>query len=134
VSRQRGPFRALTVRQPWAGLIVAGIKDVENRTWFSCDIVGRPLLIHSAGKFWTPLPDDVPRVDGDDVLSAIVGCVFVDDIIDCSRSEWAVPGMNHWMLSRAVRFVDPVPCVGAQNLWTPSDDVVSDCFDRIAAS
>jgi hypothetical protein len=27
-----GP-RALTVRQPWASLIIAGIKDVENRTW-----------------------------------------------------------------------------------------------------
>ncbi len=26
-------MRALTVRQPWADLIVAGVKDVENRTW-----------------------------------------------------------------------------------------------------
>lgn len=25
--------RVLTVRQPWADLIVAGVKDVENRTW-----------------------------------------------------------------------------------------------------
>lgn len=26
-------MRALTVRQPWASLIVAGLKPVENRTW-----------------------------------------------------------------------------------------------------
>lgn len=26
-------MRALTVRQPWADLIVVGIKDVESRTW-----------------------------------------------------------------------------------------------------
>lgn len=26
-------MRALTIHQPWAGLIVAGVKDVENRTW-----------------------------------------------------------------------------------------------------
>jgi hypothetical protein len=26
-------MRMLTARQPWAALIVAGIKDVENRPW-----------------------------------------------------------------------------------------------------
>jgi hypothetical protein len=26
-------LKALTIRQPWASLIIAGIKDVENRTW-----------------------------------------------------------------------------------------------------
>ena len=26
-------MRALTVKQPWASLIMAGVKDVENRTW-----------------------------------------------------------------------------------------------------
>ena len=26
-------LRALTVRQPWADLIMAGVKDVENRSW-----------------------------------------------------------------------------------------------------
>ncbi len=25
--------KALTVRQPWASLIIAGYKDVENRSW-----------------------------------------------------------------------------------------------------
>jgi hypothetical protein len=26
-------MRALSIKQPWAGLIIAGIKTVENRTW-----------------------------------------------------------------------------------------------------
>lgn len=26
-------MKALTIRQPWADLIMAGVKDVENRTW-----------------------------------------------------------------------------------------------------
>jgi hypothetical protein len=26
-------MKVLTVRQPWASLIVAGIKNVENRSW-----------------------------------------------------------------------------------------------------
>lgn len=27
------PMKALSIRQPWASLIVLGIKDIENRTW-----------------------------------------------------------------------------------------------------
>ena len=26
-------MKILSIRQPWASLIVAGVKDVENRTW-----------------------------------------------------------------------------------------------------
>lgn len=40
-------MRTLTVKQPWASLIVMGIKDVENRTW-TTPYRGR-ILIH-AGK------------------------------------------------------------------------------------
>jgi hypothetical protein len=40
-------MRALTVKQPWADLIMAGVKDVENRSWpvpstLPCAICGRP--------------------------------------------------------------------------------------------
>jgi len=28
-----GPMPALSVRQPWAWLLVKGFKDIENRTW-----------------------------------------------------------------------------------------------------
>lgn len=28
-----GSVKALSIRQPWASLIVLGIKDIENRTW-----------------------------------------------------------------------------------------------------
>ena len=26
-------MKVLSIQQPWASLIVAGIKDIENRTW-----------------------------------------------------------------------------------------------------
>jgi hypothetical protein len=44
-------MRTLSIRQPWAGLIVAGIKDIENRSW-STSYRG-PILIH-AGKAKPP--------------------------------------------------------------------------------
>lgn len=39
-------MKALTIKQPWASLIVHGIKDIENRTWRT-DYRG-PLLIHAS--------------------------------------------------------------------------------------
>jgi len=43
-------MKALSIRQPWAWLIVRGWKTIENREWFST-FTG-PLLIH-AGKTMT---------------------------------------------------------------------------------
>lgn len=40
--------KVLTVKQPWASLIVHGIKDIENRSW-QTNFRGR-VLIHSSAK------------------------------------------------------------------------------------
>lgn len=40
-------MKAITIKQPWASLIVSGLKDIENRTW-KTNFRGR-VLIH-AGK------------------------------------------------------------------------------------
>jgi hypothetical protein len=48
VTRQRDErLFALSIQQPWAGLIACGMKDIENRSWRT-DFRG-PVLIH-AGK------------------------------------------------------------------------------------
>lgn len=41
-------MRAISVRQPWAALIVHGIKPVENRTWTTT--YRGPVLIHAGKK------------------------------------------------------------------------------------
>lgn len=45
---------ALSIRQPWAGLIVAGRKPIEVRSW-SANLRG-PLLIHAS-----KIPDERPE-------------------------------------------------------------------------
>lgn len=41
-------MKVLTVKQPWASLIVEGIKDVENRTWKCPEkYIGQRVLIHA---------------------------------------------------------------------------------------
>lgn len=39
-------MKTLSVRQPWASLLVSGLKDIENRTWVS-NYKGR-ILIHAS--------------------------------------------------------------------------------------
>lgn len=38
-------MKTLSVRQPWASLLVSGLKDIENRTW-APNFKGR-ILIHA---------------------------------------------------------------------------------------
>lgn len=42
-------MKAISIRQPWASLIIAGIKPVENRKWKST--YTGPLLIHASQRF-----------------------------------------------------------------------------------
>lgn len=51
-------MKALSIRQPWAWLIVNGYKDVENRTW-PTNFRGR-FLIH-AGKHLDPAMEKIRR-------------------------------------------------------------------------
>ena len=47
------PQRCLTVKNPWAYLIVRGIKDVENRTW-KTNYRGN-VFIHTSAQSASPL-------------------------------------------------------------------------------
>ena len=100
-------MKAITIKQPWASLIVHGIKDIENRTW-ACPwkYIGHRVLIHASGKpvemrnpnsvftkaQWDSLPVEFQRkiICAEGIVnSAIIGSV---EIIGCSinhPSKWA---------------------------------------------
>lgn len=90
--------RALSIRQPWAWLIVNRYKDVENRVW-QTQVRGR-ILIHAGAKPVTKSGYDeflqvcrqrriknYPDRDEFD-LGGIVGSVDLVDCVDDSRSYW----------------------------------------------
>jgi hypothetical protein len=87
--------RALSVRQPWATLIVDGVKTVENRTW---DTTHRgPLAIHAAR---TPVELRARREPLDHyVFGAVIGVVDLVDVVRDHPSEWAINGCYHWLLA-----------------------------------
>lgn len=108
----------LTVRQPWAFLIMAGHKDVENRTWRTAHR-GR-IAIHAARnvdlsgyemaeRLGLEVPDDLP-------VGMVLGTVRLRFVVDDSESPWATPGCWHWCLE-SPRAVRPFPARGQMGLW-----------------
>ena len=110
-------MKALSIRQPWAWLIVHGYKDVENRTW-STKFRGR-VQVH-AGKFPDPgwFPQLALEVEARGIalpdqpsLGALVGEV---DIIDCV-SQWDSPwfiGPYGFLLAKPLVYFQPIPYRG----------------------
>ena len=52
-------MRALSIRQPWAWLIVNGHKDIENRSWRTK--YRGPFLVHAGLKVEKEVYDRGPR-------------------------------------------------------------------------
>jgi hypothetical protein len=109
-------MKILTVRQPWASLIVAGIKDVENRSWRT-NYRGR-LGIHAGSRVDQDALDAYGHLlDGELPRGALIGSVTVVDCVENSRSKWAIPGQWHWLLADAEKLAHPRPMPGQLGLW-----------------
>ncbi len=116
-------MKALSIKQPHAHLIATGIKDVENRSWFTATR-GR-IYIHT-GKIFDQAGYDfmldmkvlLPRKEDYD-LGAIIGEV---DIVDCKFrkpalishgfSSWHEIGMWGYILANPILYDKPIPCRG----------------------
>ncbi|MXY35645.1 MAG: ASCH domain-containing protein [Dehalococcoidia bacterium] len=129
-------MKAITLWQPWASLIAAGIKTAETRSWQPpATLVGQRIAIH-AGKemvlthdhrveatlqaeFGDNWPYDLPR--GFVVCTAVLTRVWattdrparygVDVYGDYS------PGRYVWELDAIDALDDPAPAVGHQRIW-----------------
>jgi len=105
----------LSVRQPYAWAIIAGIKDVENRSW-STKIRGR-IFIH-AGKNRTGLDDGIDDLrkkglrklpkEEDLVFGAIIGSVEIVDCVKKHGSKWFEKGNVGFVLEKPKKLKVPV--------------------------
>lgn len=102
-------MKAITIKQPWASLIVHGIKDIENRTW-ACPkkYLGKRVLIHASAK-----PDREPYMIFSDaqadtidncvmdvcgyykLTGSIIGSVEIVDCVINHPSIWAEKTENY---------------------------------------
>ena len=95
-------MKALSVRQPWAWLIIHGGKDIENRDWYT-GVRGRVLIHASKGmtqREYLSAAHDVPamRELGHDIpempspydlfRGGVIGSVEIVDCVENSDSPW----------------------------------------------
>ncbi|MDD5092807.1 MAG: ASCH domain-containing protein [Dehalococcoidia bacterium] len=121
-------MKALSIKQPWAYLICAGYKDIENRDW-PTNFRGR-IYVH-AGKslddkgwefierrmkpevwsqMWTmDFIGSLPR-------GAIIGEVDIVDCVTESESPWFV-GRYGFVLTNPVLYEKPIPYRGRLGLF-----------------
>lgn len=115
-------MRAITIKQPWASLIVEGIKDVENRTW-RCPqkYIGKRVLVHAGMdnllkrvkygdtiQFMTPEQIEYVirtyernlAIFGTNLpTGAIIGSVKIVDCVVNHESIWAEQSDDHQILT-----------------------------------
>jgi len=136
-------MKAITVKQPWASLIVEGVKDIENRTW-KTNFRGR-VLIHAGMK-----PDNIKleiegqasvkeiqmfsalgKAEDDGLFGAIIGSVEIVDCVEYHKSIWAEKSIDiydqfsldrheaiyNWVLANPIKFDNPIPCKGKLSFW-----------------
>lgn len=121
MSRKDGYAKCLSVRQPYAWAIMAGLKRFENRDWF-CNYRG-PLLIHaSSAKPKSLLLPDGSEAPADLDLGAIVGVVEMTGCITylqggiLSEDPFAL-GRYCFVLEFPTNFDRPLPYKGQTGLF-----------------
>lgn len=142
-------IRGLTLWRPWSASIVYGPKRVENRPWHPpVGYIQRGLwLAIHAGKKWDGDSGEFIAAHWEDLrvntrhaalehawpflfteqgivgVARVTQALRVEDMAD-TRDPWAF-GPWCWMLDDVVPLAAPIPCRGAQGLWTLSPDLLA---------
>ena len=129
-------MKAITIKQPGASLIAAGLKDIENRSW-KTNYRGR-VLIHAAA---APVKEGLAALNNKQLFElmnrenwetefenlpngAIVGSVEIVDCVQNHPSKWAQEGFWHWVLANPVLFPKPITGVkGKLSFWEYEGDL-----------
>ena len=129
-------MKALTIKQPWANLIIKGLKKYEFRSWRTK--YRGPLLIHAGKGTDNPsvvrlkeyLPNNLPTGE-------IIGQVNVVDCIEVTKEfkeklllenkdiyKGSEIGSYAWKLDNVVIFDKQIAINGKLSLWEYEGDVV----------
>lgn len=86
-------MKALSIRQPWAWLIVMGHQDVENRTWYT-SFRGK-FLVHAGKKFdyagykWVVSEMDLAMPEPHELgRGGIIGAAEIMECVTQHNSQW----------------------------------------------
>ena len=125
-------MKALSIRQPWAWLILQGGKDIENRSW-PTKFRGR-VLVHAAKgmtlKEYDEAVDIVKQINPQIIVPSlplqrggIIGSVEIVDCVRQSESPWFF-GPCGFVL-RDPKLLPFRPLKGALGFFNVSDEVMA---------
>ncbi len=124
-------MRALSIRQPWAWLVVNGYKDIENRTW-STNFRGR-IYVHAGQRM---VVDDYPEqrqyiTQAGIVIpvllarGAIIGEVTITGCLAASDSPWFC-GPYGFTLEDPEAYDTPVPFRGQLGFFPVDESLIAE--------
>lgn len=117
-------LKALSINNPWGWCCVNGVKDIENRDWYT-DVRGT-VLIHVGLREdedfdyegWQRICGrEIPHVS-DMQAGGIIGQVDIVDCVTHTRSPWFF-GRYGFVLANAVAYDAIIPCKGALGFFRP---------------
>ena len=121
-------MKALTIKQPYASLIVNGYKEYEFRTW-KTNYRGK-LLIHAGLTLESPLLNKIESYNIEYTKGAIIGeveltdCILVDETLDkklrkLNANIYANDHVNMyaWKLENIKKYDKPIYIKGKLGLW-----------------
>jgi len=120
-------MKALTIRQPWASLIVNNYKEYEFRTW-KTKYRGK-ILIHAGlgvdKKYLEKYSDyNIDYISGAIIGEAeIVDCILVDEkfnneLLKTNNKVYqGNVGDYAWKLNNIKKYDEPIYCKGKLSLW-----------------
>ena len=122
-------MKVLTIKQPWAELIIDGYKKYEFRGW-KTKYRGK-ILIHAGMSLEKAMMISFKEYNLDYTLGVIIGeadlvdCILVDKKFneELRNINPIVYGRsNHvenyaWKLENIIKYDEPIPCKGQLGLW-----------------
>lgn len=125
---------AISARQPWAEMIVKGIKPFEIRSWAPpAHYIGKRILIHASKTIGKDIPDEVTRIISNFHLyrGAIIGSAVlagyreyndyaqwvIDQHLHWNELDWYEKGKIGFVFEEAIEFEQPIIYPGALNFF-----------------
>ena len=135
-------MKALSLLQPWASLVVMGLKTIETRSW-NTSYRGELLIHASLGKRGGLIAKEHPFkkyiADFDSLpFGALIGKVVLVDTVPAASLPYSDTHINRltmeekafgdysgnrraWIFEDAVSFNKPIPFKGSLGLWEVRD-------------
>jgi hypothetical protein len=131
---------ALSLVQPWGELVVAGKKNVENRSW---NTKKRGFIAIHASKSKDKKRFELCRdfyrhyIDSDDVdFGAVIGFAEIIDVIDeetvtKKTQKWFEESQYGFVLDNIIRLDDPVEIKGHMGFWKLEGKELQQCLSQL---